>query len=404
MHFKNIIKSIRHRIPFMKQMPLYISDPVKNAELAALEYKQGKTILSSLPPIITFALTTFCSNRTPCLICDRNIRPPEGDMETNYAVINAVEPLLRTARVVLLHCGGEAMFSKYFDNVINIISPPTKISFATNGMLLTKKRADILLEKDIITIFNLSLDSATEKAYRLMRPGSDWNTVLKNIKYFINKARRLNRKDARVSLNMTVCELNLKEVPKLIDLAVEIGAYGVDFNHLNSGLSFTRKTIDNKEWNYEKQSEFKDKKLHDEMILKAYKKARKNSIRMVFVGKPFIGPGSEKIDKKIKDDLCELMTFPVSNTIWQSPYHDNNLPGPPFCFKPWRETVIQPNGDIRICYFHDGHLYTVGNIVKSDFYKFWNSEIMIKEREQFLKNRYSEKCMASTLCLHRGRL
>jgi radical SAM protein with 4Fe4S-binding SPASM domain len=396
--------SIFKRVPRSISKVRYLGSPLENEELARTEYNSGKTVLESLPSVVTFALTTFCNNRIPCIICDRNTRPPEGDVDTNEQVIEAMKPLLKTAKIVLLHCGGEPFFSKHFDSVASIIMPPTRISFATNAMLLTKERADRILEKDIMAGFVVSLDAATHEVYRIMRPSCNFQTVVDNIKYYTQKTKVLGREHSTVILNMTICQANVCDVPKLIDLAVSIGAKCVDYNHLNQGLAHTVKTTDGWNWNYGDQANFEDTSVHDQMVLEAYKRAKVHGIRMMFVGKPFLGPGADKIDPAITNELCGIVPFQESEKhVWKSEHHKLLAPAVPPCFKPWREGVIQPNGEIRACYFHELGQWKIGDILKDDFMAIWNSNAMISERQQFLKNAFSRRCAASTPCVHRQR-
>lgn len=389
------------------QMVRHLGAPRENAQLARAEYQEGKVILESLPPIVTFALTTFCNNRTPCLICDRNVRPPSADSETSPEVIRACEPLLKAALYVFLHCGGEPMFTRHFDNIIATIEPPTRVSFATNAMLLTRRRADRMVAKDIMGRFVVSLDAARPETYRVMRPSSRFNTVVKNVSYYTFRGSALNRTSG-VRLNMTICEANLPDVPRLVDLAAQVGAMGVVYNHLNSGLSYVLKTVDGREWRYQVQATFRAPELHDELVLEAYRRAKARGIHMMFVGQPFIGPYACQADPTI---LAELGSMDPTGTAlgdplldgWSSPHHYRVGARVPACLKPWRETVIQPNGDVRICCCHDQARWTVANLLTDSFMSIWNSDVMMRERASFLSSAFSDRCRASAPCLHRGR-
>jgi radical SAM protein with 4Fe4S-binding SPASM domain len=398
------VLSIFKRIPRNISKVRYLGLPVENEELARTEYNSGKTVLESLPPVVTFALTTFCNSRIPCVICDRNTRLPEDDVNTNEQVIEAVKPLMKTAKYVLLHCGGEPMFSKHFDDVILMIGPPTRVCFATNAMLLTKARTDRLLERDIMAGFVVSMDAATPEVYRIMRPSCDFQTVIENIKYYTQKADVLGRGHSTVTLNMTLCKTNVCDAPKLVDLAVSVGAKCVDYNHLNQGLAYTVKTADGWDWNYSDQADFEDASVHNQMVLEAYKRAKNHGVRMMFVGKPFLGSGADKIDPAITNELCGIVPFQESEKhVWKSEHHKLLAPAVPPCFKPWREAVIQPNGEIRECYFHELGQWKIGDILKDDFMAIRNSNVMISERQQFLKNAFSKRCAVSAPCVHRQR-
>ena len=403
--FKRML-SIFGRIPRNVSEVRYLGSPLKNEKLARREYQAGKTAVGSLPPIVTFGLTTFCNSRIPCVICDRNTRSPESDTDTNEQVIEAVKPLIKTAKYVLLHCGGEPFFSKHFDSVVSVIMPPTRVSFATNAMLLTKARTDRILEKDIMAGFVVSMDAATPEVYRIMRPSCDFQTVIDNIKYYTQKAKVLGREHSTVTLNMTLCKSNIYDAPKLVDLAALVGAKCVDYNHLNQGLAHTVKTADGWDWNYSNQADFGDASVHNQMVLEAYKRAKEHGINMTFVGKPFLGPDADKIDPSITNELCGVVPFQESKKhVWKSKHHKLLAPAVPPCFKPWHEVNIMPGGVVRICCFHDLSKpgVQIGNAFESDFMAIWNSKTMVEERKQFLAQGFSQRCKGSAPCLHRQR-
>jgi MoaA/NifB/PqqE/SkfB family radical SAM enzyme len=385
----------------------HLGKPHENDKLASAEYRAGKTVLESLPPIVIYALTTYCFTKNICLICDRNTRDPRADTSATDSAIRAVTPLLKTATHVFLHSGGEAMYSKYFDHVISIIEPPTRATFATNGMAMTQKRTDLMLERDIMCEIMVSLDAATPEMLRVMRPACSFETISKNVAYYTQRTRTLGREEhSSLVLGMTVCEANLRDVPRLPELAVRLGAGFVEYNHLNVGLNHTVRTVDGWDWAYTEQAKFKDPALHDKLIQEAYRNAKALGIKMMFMGQPFIGPEKDAIDSAVKGEICDYSDTIFQHAVndpWISPHHKPVAPGLPTCFAPWRQIVIQPTGLVRGCFFHDETKYSLGNIVDTDFMKMWNSEEMIREREGFLSRGASPTCFASHPCLYRGR-
>jgi len=398
------VKDASHSQRFDLSSITHLGSPNQNAKLNRKEYEEGRTVLKSLPSVVTFALTTHCNNKIPCMICDRNTRPLALDTELDDKVIERAILLLKTAMYVLLHSGGEAMVSRYFDQIVESIESPTRVSFATNAMLMTNKRADLMLKKDIMAGIVVSLDAATPEIYRLMRPGSKFETVIENVAYYIAKVRELGRVHSNVSLNMTICEANICDVPKLIDLAVKIGAWGVNFNHLNSGLSHTVMTVDGWEWNYIEQADFMDKEQHDRLLLEAYNKAKEKGIHISLVGKPFLGPNTKKYQEIIYALTCEV-AFQESQGVghWHSPYHKKLGAHIPSCFKPWQEIAIQPDGAVRLCCFHDGNFWILGHLSKSDFMDIWNSDQMVTTRRQFLAHGVARSCAEAQSCSYRGK-
>jgi MoaA/NifB/PqqE/SkfB family radical SAM enzyme len=397
-------KNIAHELSQVR----HLGNPVENEKLASSEYQAGKAILESLPSIVTYALTTYCfTGKDICLICDRNSRDPNADSHSTKQAIRAVTPLLKTATHVFLHCGGEAMYSPHFDEVISLIDPPTRALFATNGMALTRKRTDLMLERDIMGEIMISLDAATPEMLRIMRPACSLETIAANTAYYTERTRALNRETvSSVVLGMTVCEANLLDVPRFVDLAERLGARFVEYNHLNAGLNHVLKTVDGADWVYTEQAKFKDPVLHDNLILEAYKRAKSRGIKMMFIGTPFLGPEKDEIDSSIKSEISrhgDPATQPNTVDPWVSRHHRVFSQGVPSCVKPWREIVIQPTGVVRACYFHDEGTLNMGDIVKTDFMEIWNSREMVEHRKQFLSRGVSDLCLASYPCMYRGR-
>lgn len=67
------------------------------------------------------------------------------------------------------------------------------IIITTNATLLTKKRAKRLLNSGITKI-NFSLDGWSKESYERIRRGGNFNTVLKNIEYFVEQRKKHNLK------------------------------------------------------------------------------------------------------------------------------------------------------------------------------------------------------------------
>ncbi|HOW58346.1 MAG TPA: radical SAM protein [Candidatus Omnitrophota bacterium] len=396
------VNANRHLQRFDLSSITYLGSPLKNARLNREEYEKGRTILRSLPSVVTLALTTYCNNKIPCLICDRVTRNRVTDCDISEEIINSASPLLKTAMYVLLHSGGEAMLSRHYDKLIKEINPPTRVSFATNAMLMTPKRADLMLERDIMAGIVISLDAATPEMYRLMRPGSNFETVIKNVAYYIDKAKSLNRHHSNVDLNMTLCNSNIMDVPKLVDLAKKIGARSISYTHLNIGLHHKVQTVEGWEWDYVEQMNFKNKELHDDLLFEAYTTAKKNGIVISLPSnRPYIGKNAEKYNQSMLKTPCEI-PFQESQGVkhWDSRYHHKIAPHIPLCFKPWQEIAILPDGATRICCFHGREFY-IGYLRMNNFMNIWNSDVMVATREQFLAHGVARVCVESQPCPHR---
>lgn len=400
-----LLDSLSHRKYGSVSCAQFLNKPIENAELAKEEYRKGRLFLRSLPPPLLFSLTTCCDYRIPCLQCNRRPRPPEADSDTDQAVVDAISPLLRTTLYVKAYVDGEPLFSKCFDSVVKVIEPPTKLQLSTNASLLTKPRAELLLERGAVETLSISLDAATPEIYRIMRPSSNFESVVRNVARYTERARALGRERAAVSLNMTLCRTNLEDVPKLIDLAAELGAEHVEYRHMNDGFDHTANTVDGWDWVYKDQEKFDDPARHDELIFEAYQRAKSRGIRVWSMGVLFKGPFAEQVDPDVLRDLAENITFPQpEEQKWFSPKRRMRGSEKAICHGPWWRMTVQPRGEARLCDYHDITRFKLGNVPESDIMAVWNSKEAITQRRQTLRNGFSEACLYGVPCLARGRL
>jgi MoaA/NifB/PqqE/SkfB family radical SAM enzyme len=266
-------------------------------------------------------------------------------------------------------------------------------------MLMTKKRVDLMLEKDIMAGFIVSLDAATPEIYKIMRPSSDFNTVTRNVAYYTKRAADLGREKSTVTLNMTLCETNIIDAPKLVLLAERLGAKAISFNPMNPGLTHVVTAPDGREWSYEREAVFSDPEKHDILLYEAWQMAQEKGLRMSSHGMPFIGPNAEGFN-----DIERAMTIvPFSNDgegQWYSSVHTPFGPCPFPCVKPWQEISIEPNGTVRSCYYHDQSVWSIGNLLQTDAFTIWNSERIVSDRELFLKTGVAPQCRLTAACQH----
>ena len=99
--------------------------------------------------------------------------------------------------------------------------PNLRIGLQTNGVMLTKKYFDRLkpIWKNIKHIM-ISVDAATEDTYNKIRVGGNFQQVIKNIKN-ISLQKAMNVLDIYLELSFIIQKENYKEMPQMVDLAVQ---------------------------------------------------------------------------------------------------------------------------------------------------------------------------------------
>ncbi|MCX7748469.1 MAG: radical SAM protein [Clostridia bacterium] len=117
-------------------------------------------------------------------------------------------------------------------------NPNIEIIILTNALLFNPKNwgeVESIHGKNVhVTV---SIDAATEKTYRTIRKGGEFNTLLKNLK-FISELRKKGD-IARLQFNFVVQQRNYKEMKQFIDLAQRFEIDMVAFNKLQNWGTFT---------------------------------------------------------------------------------------------------------------------------------------------------------------------
>jgi len=140
--------------------------------------------------------------------------------------------------------GGEPLFIPsavdFFDHAA---AAGKKISFLTNGMMVTEAWAEkIARHSDFV---HFSLNAATKETHELVNAGSRWERVLDCIRR-VREARERLGTEVRICGHMTIVKQNLEEIDLFIGTFPELGFDAIDFgidqpvvNHLR--LHFLRK-------------------------------------------------------------------------------------------------------------------------------------------------------------------
>lgn len=389
----------------MKHYPKRLHEeslPEYNKRLIGFEVENNISIVRSYPEEITISTTTRCNMNPPCVMCEKNLRTREIEHDIDADVLERIKPIFKYADRIYLHCGGEPLMTEKIFNVIDSAKPPTKIIFNTNGALFTGEKIRYMVGSEVVDIISFSLDAATEKTYKRIR-SADFNKVINNIKSLI-AYRNLKNKDKPllrplVLLNFCIFRQNVFEVPDYVILAHKLGADGLDFSHLNQGFDWQQKREDYI-FDYKRESvlHMEDIEEHDRLIFKAYKLSKKYNIPINFNGNPFITEiNNEKI--KVKNELSEFMKHKK------------------ICNAPWNRAVIEMDGRVRMCYFHESAHETIGKLKSSKlspsspyylesetFEEIWNGKDTVSVRKEFIEKGIAKRCITKNPCIFQDRI
>lgn len=195
-----------------------------NLNLLHLEIKAGIGRVSSRPSAVELPVAGKCNLR--CEMCGLSHGDP---LWPNWTLdqVSQFDPILRYAQLVNPTGAGEPLLVKEFINMLSYFSElRLSTSFFSNGTLLDDQMIDRLLKCKISTI-NFSIDGATKETYEKVRKHARFETVLGNVRRFIDRKNQLKLSQPLVRIAVVLLRDNIHEFPDLIRLGKEIGVNGI---------------------------------------------------------------------------------------------------------------------------------------------------------------------------------
>jgi len=191
---------------------------MKIAETGRFGELLTKTLLK-YPKSGIIETTTRCNLK--CIECARNVeKGPYQDM--NLETFQRLDDLLQKLERVHLFGHGETFLHPDFDRMfLKAKSYNPWISITTNATLLDEKRSKFLIDNGIDDMI-FSIDSASKELFEKIRRGAKFEKVLSNIKGFVEYAQKSGRK-ITTSFQTVAMQMNIAELPKLIELASDLG-------------------------------------------------------------------------------------------------------------------------------------------------------------------------------------
>jgi len=256
---------------------------------------------------------------------------------------------LGTQQIVM--SGGEALLNPNFFKFCEILKKENiRITLLSTGLTIKHHAVQLIKWVDDLIV---SIDG-DEKLHDTIR----------NIPGAFNKLRdgvaHIRSLDAgyRITGRSVIHKLNFKSWPAIIDSAMEIGLNQVSFLPADVSSNAFNRTI---AWDAERQAdvqlsvtEVKELQMVTDYIVQEYKTCFTNK---------FIAESPEKIQKIVAyyGALHGLNAFPYKK-----------------CNAPWVSAVIEADGSVRPCFFHN----VVGNIKEATLDTIVNSEKAFQFRKQ----------------------
>ena len=156
------------------------------------------------PKLLSIELSNACNSN--CIMC------PRADLtrKIQHMPLQILEKIIRDCqrkplKKINLFWFGDSLTNPKFIQQLRMIRgglPEVILNLSTNAELLTEKRSDIILKEILLDHINFDIDGITKKTYESIRRGVNFDLVMKNVKYFIEKRNEIKAQKPFVSVTI----------------------------------------------------------------------------------------------------------------------------------------------------------------------------------------------------------
>jgi radical SAM protein with 4Fe4S-binding SPASM domain len=310
------------------------------------------------PVIANIEITTYCNLK--CQFCARSQLKKSNKHMPFDLFCNILAVLPNSYKIVLVGLGEPLLHPQIVDFIRYTKSLKKKVSFVTNAMLLTPEISIQLLEAGLDSIA-FSIDGSDMNSSSLVRKGTDFNKVMKNIKEFVqisNSTRKISK--------AVFSAVSIDTVSHLKDLVDRVAELGVDVLML-SDINF-KTNLDHTLWKNTNEN-------IEEAVKKAISSAFSKNLPVLSVH------GLEEFG--LENRYHDFLMIPPGQLYQRSANHT-------WCFSPWQTIPIDVDGNITLCDCQPD--FVIGNLFQDSFSQIWNGEALQKYRAEMLSRKPPEAC------------
>lgn len=301
---------------------VFSAPTLATAVLVRLNEVSNRTLVL---PLVIFYPTSRCNSR--CVSCDWWKRSGAGDLTIDEidAIAGSLPPL--GTRVVVFSGGEPLLRPEVFDAAALFRARGMTLHLLTSGILLERFAERVAQHFSRVCI---SLDATTEPLYEQVRGVAALGTVARGVERLRTIAPGIP-----LSARSTLHRANFRELPRLIDYARSLQL---------DGISFLPADVSSRAFGREQAPTGSDLILEPADI-RAFEETVERTIavyRDEFAG-GFIAESPDKLRRLPRYYAALLGEAPFPQVS---------------CNAPYVSVVIEANGDVRPCFFHDA----IGNV------------------------------------------
>lgn len=187
------------------------------------------------PTVLNIETTNKCNLH--CTMCQREFGETQKILQANSGLMSMetyrkILPFFPGAKRIALSGFGETFLHPEFAEMLRLAKEhsPAHTTVYTNGTVLNEKKAEAIVRLGLDCLSN-SIDGATKEVYEPIR-GISLDHLIKNLKALQRIKQELGSDKPEVILQMVAMRQNLDDLPRLVELAHEVGAAEVSIVNL----------------------------------------------------------------------------------------------------------------------------------------------------------------------------
>lgn len=178
---------------------------------------------TSFPTLVKFCHDYECN--IACVTCRNSIlrNNKESLEDLNSRIKDVYLPMLKNAEIACFAGNGDPFGSRHYAELIkgiNIAYPKIRYDLHTNGLLCDKKNCERLGVLDKLHSVEISIHAATKETYDKICKYSDFEKVIKNLKWLSEMKKSGKIEDVYMIFVMSY--MNYHEMPAFLILATEL--------------------------------------------------------------------------------------------------------------------------------------------------------------------------------------
>jgi len=198
--------------------------PASNFEVQPVEQHLTKIYLE---------VTTRCNFN--CTNCLRKTGAVPRDQDMTLAQVTELMRQLqhsRTCQEVVLLGYGEALCHPQAIDIIELLkSAGFRLTLVTNGQLLSAEVAERLIAAQLDWLY-VSIDGGDYMAHQKVRTGSDFQTIIENLKNLAQQKEKHNCSLPQIGLETVITQDNMRQMRSILNLADQVGAKQILMSNL----------------------------------------------------------------------------------------------------------------------------------------------------------------------------